>query len=166
MQCFCSVFTFVILSSPMERRAVLFIFLGCSTNSFCAAELPNIVYILADDLGYRDLVCCNAESKIPTLRLNQFATEGMRFTDAHSRKSVCAPKRYASLTGRYAWRTRLQCNVLGHWDKPLIASDRLTVGFTSPFQTWLGRGKLDSRIRWQTRSQTALVCVNWCFLCR
>jgi len=107
MQCFFSVFTFVILSSPMEQRAVVFIFLGCSTNSICAAELPNIAFILADDWGYRDLGCCNAESKIPTLRLNQFAAKGMRFTDAHSPSSVCASKRYASLTGRYAWRTRL-----------------------------------------------------------
>ncbi len=52
----------------------------------------------------------------------------MRFTDAHSPSSVCSPTRYALLTGRYAWRTRLQRNVLGPWDKPLIAADRLTVG--------------------------------------
>ncbi len=52
----------------------------------------------------------------------------MRFSDAHSPSAVCTPTRYALLTGRYAWRTRLQKNVLGPWDKPLIAADRLTVG--------------------------------------
>lgn len=92
------------------------------------AERPNIVYILADDLGYGDLGCYNPESKIPTPRLDQLAAQGMRFTDAHSPSSVCSPTRYALLTGRYAWRTRLQRNVLGPWDKPLIAADRLTVG--------------------------------------
>jgi arylsulfatase A-like enzyme len=90
--------------------------------------LPNIVYILADDLGYGDLGCYNEGSKIPTPFLDRLASEGMRFTDAHSPSSVCTPTRYALLTGRYAWRTRLQRNVLGPWDKPLIAPDRLTVG--------------------------------------
>lgn len=93
-----------------------------------AADKPNIVYILADDLGYGDLGCYNADSKIPTPRLDQLATQGLRFTDAHSPSSVCSPTRYALLTGRYAWRTRLQRNVLGPWDKPLITPDRLTVG--------------------------------------
>lgn len=106
------------------------IFLCCvvmaDTNQ--AADKPNIVYILADDLGYGDLGCYNRESKIPTPRLDQLASQGLRFTDAHSPSSVCTPTRYALLTGRYAWRTRLQRNVLGPWDKPLIAADRLTVG--------------------------------------
>lgn len=93
-----------------------------------AIEQPNVVYILADDLGYGDLGCYNAESKIPTPRLDQLAAQGMRFRDAHSPSSVCTPTRYALLTGRYAWRTRLQRNVLGPWDKPLIAAERLTVG--------------------------------------
>ncbi|MFN7840975.1 MAG: sulfatase family protein [Pirellula sp.] len=93
-----------------------------------AADKPNIVYILADDLGYGDLGCYNPESKIATPRLDQLANQGMRFTDAHSPSAVCTPTRYALLTGRYAWRTRLQRNVLGPWDKPLIAADRLTVG--------------------------------------
>ena len=88
---------------------------------------PNIVYILADDLGYGDLGCYNRDSKIPTPNLDRLAGEGMRFTDAHSPASVCTPTRYAILTGRYSWRTRLQRNVLALWAKPLIAPDRLTV---------------------------------------
>lgn len=96
--------------------------------SLRASEKPNIVYILADDLGYGDLGCYNSASKIPTTRLDQLASQGMRFRDAHSPSAVCSPTRYALLTGRYAWRTRLQRNVLGPWEKPLIVEDRLTVG--------------------------------------
>jgi arylsulfatase A-like enzyme len=88
---------------------------------------PNIVYVLADDLGYGDLGCYNAESKIPTLNLDQLAGEGTRFTDAHAPTAVCTPTRYAILTGRYAWRSRLQRGVLAPWDRPLIAADRMTV---------------------------------------
>jgi arylsulfatase A-like enzyme len=88
---------------------------------------PNIVYILADDLGFGDVGCYNKNSKIPTPHLDRLATEGMRMTDAHAPTSVCTPTRYAILTGRYAWRTRLQSGVLGPWGKPLIAAERLTV---------------------------------------
>ncbi len=92
-----------------------------------AAEKPNIVFILADDLGYGDPGCYNKASKIPTPHLDRLAGEGMRFTDAHAPSSCCTPTRYALLTGRYAWRTRLHRGVLVPWEKPLIAPDRLTV---------------------------------------
>lgn len=115
---------------PGKLSSIAAIFLCCvvMVDTTRAADKPNIVYILADDLGYGDLGCYNPESKIPTPRLDQLANQGKRFTDAHSPSSVCTPTRYALLTGRYAWRTRLQRNVLGPWDKPLIAADRLTVG--------------------------------------
>ncbi len=92
------------------------------------AQRPNIVFILADDMGYGDLACQNPESKIPTPNLDRLAAEGVRFTDAHSPSAVCSPTRYGVLTGRYAWRTRLKRGVLWCWDRPLISSDRLTVG--------------------------------------
>jgi arylsulfatase A-like enzyme len=92
-----------------------------------AAEKPNIVYILADDLGYGDPRCYNAESKIPTPNIDRLAGEGIRFTDAHSGSSVCTPTRYGILTGRYCWRTSLQRGVLGGFSPPLIEPDRLTV---------------------------------------
>jgi arylsulfatase A len=95
--------------------------------SLAAERPPNIIYILADDLGYGDLGCYNRQSKIPTPNLNRLAAEGTRFTDAHAPTSVCTPTRYAILTGRYSWRTRLQRGVLGPWGTPLIAADRLTV---------------------------------------
>ena len=90
---------------------------------------PNIVYILADDLGYGDVQSLNpARGKIPTPQIDSLAREGMMMTDVHSASSVCTPSRYGILTGRYAWRTRLQDGVLWGLSKPLIAADRLTVG--------------------------------------
>jgi arylsulfatase A len=90
---------------------------------------PNIVYILADDLGYGDVQCLNPQrGKIKTPHLDRLASQGMTFTDAHSGSSVCTPTRYGLLTGRYAWRTHLQRGVLDGTDNPpLIAADRLTV---------------------------------------
>lgn len=93
-----------------------------------ASDKPNIIYILADDLGYGDVQALNPEhGKIPTPGMDRLAAEGMVFTDAHSSSSVCTPTRYGVLTGRYNWRTRLQSGVLFGFDQPLIAPDRLTV---------------------------------------
>lgn len=91
------------------------------------AETPNIVIILADDMGYGDLNCQNPESKIPTPNLDRLAAQGMRFTDAHSPSAVCTPTRYSLLTGNYAWRTSLQRSVLWPWDPPLIDASTLTL---------------------------------------
>lgn len=88
---------------------------------------PNIVVILADDLGYGDVGCYNPESKIPTPHLDRLAKEGLRFTDAHTPCGVCSPTRYGLLTGRYPWRTELKSQVLWPFDKPLIDKDRLTL---------------------------------------
>lgn len=97
--------------------------------SAAAPFKPNIVYILADDLGYGDVQCLNPKrGKIATPRMDRLAAQGTAFTDAHSGSSVCSPTRYGLLTGRYAWRTRLQQGVLNGLSKPLIAEGRLTVG--------------------------------------
>jgi arylsulfatase A-like enzyme len=94
----------------------------------CQADpKPNIVLILADDLGYGDPGCYNEESKIPTPHIDRLASEGMRFTDAHSPSSVCTPTRYGLLTGRYAWRTDLRKGVLWPWDPPLLEDERVTL---------------------------------------
>ena len=90
---------------------------------------PNIVVIYADDLGYGDVQCYNADrGKIPTPNIDALASQGMRFTDAHSSSAVCSPSRYTLLTGRYHWRTRLQSGIVGLWGGPLIAADRMTIG--------------------------------------
>jgi arylsulfatase A len=91
-------------------------------------RLPNIVIILADDLGYGDIGAYNPESKIPTPHVDRMAREGIRFTDAHTPCAVCSPTRYGLLTGRYPWRTELKQQVLWPFDKPLIEKGRLTMG--------------------------------------
>ncbi len=103
------------------------LWLGCQAPKTTSSP-PNIVYILADDLGYGDVKAFNPEGKIPTPHLDQLAAEGMRFTDAHSSSSVCTPTRYGILTGRYNWRSPLKRGVLGGNSEGLIDTSRLTVG--------------------------------------
>ena len=88
---------------------------------------PNIIYILADDLGYGDLSCLNDSSKIHTPNLDKLAEQGITFTDAHSNSAVCTPTRYGILTGRYAWRSRMKSGVIWSYDEHLIEPDRTTV---------------------------------------
>ncbi|MFC1717759.1 arylsulfatase [Candidatus Poribacteria bacterium] len=88
---------------------------------------PNIIYILADDLGYGDLNCLNPESKIQTPNMDRLAENGVSFTDAHSNSGVCTPTRYGVLTGRYCWRSRLKSGVLWGGDEALMDRERLTV---------------------------------------
>ncbi len=88
---------------------------------------PNLVFILADDMGWGDLKANFPEGRVPTPNLDRIATGGMRFTDAHSASAVCTPTRYGILTGRYCWRSRLKKGVLGGWSPALIEPDRPTV---------------------------------------
>lgn len=89
------------------------------------SQRPNIVIILADDLGYADASCYGG--KIPTPNIDRLASEGMRLTDAHTTSSVCSPTRYGLLTGRYNWRSKLQSGVLGGLSPRLIEPDRMTI---------------------------------------
>lgn len=92
------------------------------------SEKPNIIYILADDMGQGDVSCYNADGKIPTPNIDRLAREGMRFTDLHTSSSVCTPTRYGILTGRYAWRTsQLKEGVLQGYSQHLIEPTRETV---------------------------------------
>lgn len=104
--------------------ASLVLFWGCC---LCAADRPNFVFILADDLGFGDVGACNPSGKIKTPAMDRLAREGMLFTDAHSGSAVCSPTRYGVVTGRYAWRSRLQRGVLGGLSPRLIEPERLTV---------------------------------------
>ncbi len=88
---------------------------------------PNVVLILADDMGLASVQACHPDSGLPTPNLDTLANEGMRFLDAHSGSAVCSPTRYGLLTGRYAWRTRLKSGLVNPWEGPLIAEDRLTI---------------------------------------
>ena len=94
-----------------------------------SAELPNIVVLYVDDLGYGDVRCYNRDRcKIATPSIDRLAAEGMRFTDGHSSSGVCTPSRYTLLTGRYHWRSRLQKGIVGLWGAPLIGPERMTIG--------------------------------------
>lgn len=92
-----------------------------------ASHEPNIVYILADDLGWGDLGCYNRESAVPTPNADRLAKQGVRFTDMHSPSSVCTPTRYGILTGRYCWRSSLKKGVLYGRSPNLIEQGRMTV---------------------------------------
>ncbi|WP_164102411.1 sulfatase family protein [Candidatus Laterigemmans baculatus] len=100
---------------------------GMADEPNTANRLPNILVVLADDLGFGDVSCNNPRSKIPTPHVARLAEEGMRFVDAHTPSAVCTPTRYGLLTGRYCWRTRLTERVLDGFDPPLIEPDRVTV---------------------------------------
>ena len=120
----------------MRRRELRFLLIVsalwfCLPRTFLGSgeegKLPNIVFILADDLGYGDPGCYNEESKIPTPHMDRLAAGGMRFTDAHTPSAVCTPTRYGILTGRYAFRTPLKRGVLWGFSPPLIEPGRMTV---------------------------------------
>ena len=95
--------------------------------TLAANQFPNIVVILADDLGYGDIGCYNPESKVATPNLDRLAAEGMRFTDAHSPATVCTPTRYSLLTGRMCFRTGYGSVFTGIGGPNLIEKDRLTL---------------------------------------
>jgi arylsulfatase A len=104
------------------------------TDSAAAQSKPNILILYADDLGYGDVRCYKpSRGKIATPHIDRLAAQGMRFTDGHSSSGVCSPSRYTILTGRYHWRTRLQTGIVGLWQGPLIAPDRLTLARTRPW---------------------------------
>ena len=114
----------------MKRRLLFSMLAAFLSGQILAADpaaRPNIVFILADDLGYGDVQCLNPAGKIPTPCLDRLAAAGMIFTDAHSSSAVCTPTRYGLLTGRYNWRSRLKSGVLGGMSPPLIEPGRLTV---------------------------------------
>lgn len=92
-----------------------------------SASKPNIVIILADDFGVGDIKAHYPDNKIATPYLDKFSAESKRFTNAHANTACCTPSRYGLLTGRYAWRTRLQEWVLACYEPPLISKDRLTL---------------------------------------
>lgn len=92
-----------------------------------AAEKPNILFILADDLGYGDLGCYNPQSKVATPAIDRLDKQGMRFTDAHSPSTVCTPTRYSIQTGRMAFRTGNRSVFTGAGGPDMIEEGRLTL---------------------------------------
>jgi len=88
---------------------------------------PNVIFILADDMGYGDIKKLNASAQVNTPNLDRLADEGAAFLNAHSNSAVCTPTRYGILTGRYAFRSSLKKGVLNGYSPMLIEADRFTV---------------------------------------
>jgi arylsulfatase A-like enzyme len=115
------------LNVTRQFASVLLLTVACLCPALLEAAKPNIVVILADDMGYGDVRALNPTSKIPTPHVDQLAADGMTFTDAHTPSAVCTPTRYGLLTGRYCWRTRLTKGVLNGYGVPLIDQPRETI---------------------------------------
>lgn len=112
------------------KSTLLLLLAGLALQPVEAAEspLPNVIVVLADDLGIGDLSATNPKCRIKTPHLQRMADEGITFLDAHSSSSVCTPTRYGLLTGRYNWRSRLARGVLSGTSDHLIPADRATLG--------------------------------------
>ncbi len=107
---------------------LFFLLIAFQTKGQTETNKPNVIFIMADDMGFGDVGCYNKDSKIPTPHMDQLAKEGMLFTNAHSASSVCTPSRYSFITGRYAWRSNLKREVLwSTFNAPLIDKAEVTI---------------------------------------
>ncbi len=106
---------------------LIILFFGCNNPKNNEKKKPNIIFILADDLGYGDVSCFNENSKINTQNIDKLGGEGVMFTDAHTSSAVCSPTRYGIMTGRYNWRSTLKKSVLSGYSKALIPRERKTI---------------------------------------
>lgn len=78
----------------------------CSSQPAFGQDRPNVLFVLTDDVGLGDVKAYNPQSRVDTPTITQLASEGMRFTDAHTSAAKCAPSRYSIITGNYQWRGR------------------------------------------------------------
>jgi arylsulfatase A len=105
---------------------ILLLAFSVTVNAQNLAKKPNIVYILADDMGIGDVSGLNPDAKVSTPNIDNLINNGMTFTDAHTTSSVCTPSRYSIMTGEYAWRTQLKGRVLDGYSKALIKDSKDT----------------------------------------
>ena len=141
------------LQCPCVLRALITLLL--IANYFCpsarAAQKPNVLLICVDDL--KPVLGCYGDKLVKSPNIDRLAAQGCRFTDAHSPAALCSPTRYGLLTGRYAWRTRLQKFVLLSYDRPLIEPGRMTVATLlkqSGYATaWIGKWHVG--LEWSTK---------------
>jgi arylsulfatase A-like enzyme len=105
--------------------AIISVFITFTNCTKVENKPPNVVIIYADDMGYGDLNCQNPDSKIPTPNLDKLASEGIRFTDAHSSSGICSPSRFALLTGIYHWRR--QHDIINSFGKPFFNDSDVTL---------------------------------------
>jgi len=115
------------LNKRMKKNILGLLFVLCCNTISQAQNQPNIIYILADDMGSGDVMVYNKEAKFPTPHIDKMASEGVMFTDVHTSSSVCTPTRYGIITGRYSWRTPLKSGVTQGWSDHIIDTERTTV---------------------------------------
>lgn len=129
--------------------------LSLIASAAIAADKPNVIFILADDLGFGD-VSCNGATRVQTPHIDRIAKEGIRFTDAHCTSATCTPSRYSAITGQYAWR-KAGTGILPGDAALVIDLDRLTLpkmfqqaGYkTGAVGKWhLGLGKGPGKTNW------------------
>ncbi len=138
----------------------LFTLLLAAALPLAAAEptRPNLVFLMADDLGWGDFQCYNPHGKIPSPNIDRLAREGMRFTDAHTPAALCAPTRYAVATGNYTWRGRMPGGTWGYSQTPQFLPGQKTVGHllqAAGYRTGLF-GKLHFGGEWERRADGAI----------
>ncbi len=150
----------------MNQFKTLIISLLTGVSQFVLANLPelkpNIIVILADDMGYGDVSCLNPEARTYTPAIDNLAQNGIIFTNAHASASVCTPSRYGILTGRYAFRSESGGSVISGFGKPCIEQGRETlatllknVGYTTACI-----GKWHLGLSWQTKDDTGRPIFN------
>ncbi len=115
------------------REVLKYVFMVCPVLCLpsCTPQandetLPNVVFIMADDMGWGDVESYHPESLIPTPNINRLSEEGLSFMDAHSGAAVCTPTRYGIMTGRFYWRTHKRHSLVMPYDPPVIPPERLT----------------------------------------
>jgi len=119
-------YTWSMLLKIFALAVLVMVLPGLAVGGKASPDRPNIVFIMADDLGYGDVGCYGAIN-VKTPNFDRLADEGVRLTDAHTPSSVCSPTRYSVLTGRYCWRTRLKKGVCLPNDPLLIEQGRTTI---------------------------------------
>lgn len=124
---------------------------------------PNVIYILADDMGYGDVSALNERCGFCTEQLDRLAAEGMCFTDAHASSAVCTPSRYSILTGRYPWRSILKKDVLQGYDPPLIQAGQKTIAAMFQEQGYRTAciGKWHLGLKWTLKDQADSYSVDF-----
>lgn len=114
------------LLQTISKTIFFILFLIC-VSPYSFSQKPNIVLVLADDLGYGDIQFFNSESKIPTPNIDKLAESGISFTNAHAPASVCTPTRYSILTGKYPWRSKRKKGVSWVWEGPMFEDSEATM---------------------------------------
>lgn len=131
----------------------LLLLLVFSFPVFAQKQKPNVIVILADDLGYGDVGYLNPDAKTKTPNMDAVARAGMTFTNAHAPSAVCTPTRYALLTGRYSWRSRMKKGVLHGYSAPLLEPGRETIATMLQKQGYATAcvGKWHLGLEWQPK---------------